>query len=52
MPLEVNNQGWRIEKKGDTYAVAFSIGRGVKKRIPLAIHQASHADTFNLSNHL
>ncbi len=47
LPLEVNNQGWRIEKKGDTYSVAFSIVRGVKKRIPLAIHQSSHTDTLD-----
>ncbi len=47
MPLEVNNQGWRIEKRGDTYSVAFSIIRGVKKRIPLAIHQSNHADTLD-----
>ncbi|WP_009544545.1 RNA-guided endonuclease InsQ/TnpB family protein [Crocosphaera subtropica] len=47
LPLEVNNQGWRIEKKGNTYSVAFSIIRGVKKRIPLAIHQSSHADTLD-----
>ncbi len=47
LPLEVNNQGWRIEKRGDTYSVAFSIIRGVKKRIPLAIHQSSHGDTLD-----
>ncbi len=47
MPLEVNNQGWRIEKKGNVYSVAFSILRGVKKRIPLAIHQSNHADTLD-----
>ncbi len=47
MPLEVNNQGWRIEKKGNIYSVAFSIIRGVKKRIPLAIHQSNHADTLD-----
>ncbi len=47
LPLEVNNQGWRIEKRGDTYSVAFSIIRGVKKRVPLAIHQSNHADTLD-----
>ena len=47
LPLEVNNQGWRIEKKGDTYSVAFSIIRGVKKRIPLAIHQSNHTNTLD-----
>ncbi|MDJ0600001.1 MAG: transposase [Crocosphaera sp.] len=47
LPLEVNNQGWRIERKGGTYSVAFSIIRGVKKRIPLAIHQSSHTDTLD-----
>ena len=47
LPLEVNNQGWHIEKKGNTYSVAFSIVRGVKKRIPLAIHQSNHADVLD-----
>ena len=47
MPLEVNNQGWRIEKKGDIYSVSFSILRGVKKRIPLAIHQSSHTNILD-----
>ncbi len=47
LPLEVNNQGWRIEKKGDIYSVAFSIVRGVKKRIPLAIHQSGHINTLD-----
>ena len=47
LPLEANNQGWCIEKNGDTYSVAFSMTRGVKKRIPLAIHQSSHADVLD-----
>ncbi|MDJ0742619.1 MAG: hypothetical protein QNJ32_04555 [Xenococcaceae cyanobacterium MO_167.B27] len=42
LPLEVNNQGWKIVKTGETYSIGFSIYRGRKKRIPLAIHQASH----------
>ena len=48
MPLEVNNQGWRIEQKGDIYSVSFSILRGVKKRIPLAIHQSSHTNILDI----
>ncbi|MGD1716305.1 RNA-guided endonuclease TnpB family protein [Dapis sp. BLCC M172] len=47
LPLEINNQGWCIQKKGDTYSVAFSIVRGVKKRVPLAIHQSSYAEVLD-----
>ena len=47
LPLEANNQGWRVEKHGDTYSIGFSMVRGVKKRIPLAIHQSNHADVLD-----
>ncbi len=47
LPLEVNNQGWKIVKVGNTYSVSFSWLRGVKKRVPLSIHQSSHADTLD-----
>ncbi len=47
LPLEVNNQGWKIVKVGNTYSVSFSLLRGVKKRVPLSIHQSSHADTLD-----
>ena len=42
LPLEVNNQGWKMVKTGETYSLSFSLYRGRKKRIPLEIHQASH----------
>ncbi len=47
LPLEVNNQGWNIVKVGNTYSLSFSLLRGVKKRVPLSIHQSSHADTLD-----
>jgi len=42
MWLEVNNQGYEVLKSGELYAISFSLYRGRKGRIPLAIHQASH----------
>ena len=47
LPLEVNNQGWKIIKTGDTYSLSFSLYRGRKKRIPLEIHQANHQEILN-----
>ena len=44
LPLETNNQNWTLHKVGDTYSVSFGMLRGVRKRIPLAIHQAVHAE--------
>jgi IS605 OrfB family transposase len=44
LPLEVNNQNWTLHKIGDTFSVSFGILRSVRKRIPLAIHQATHAE--------
>ena len=38
LPLEVNNQGWKITKTGATYSLSFSLYRGRKKRVPLEIH--------------
>ncbi len=42
LPLEVNNQGWKVIKTGKTYCLSFGLYRGRKKRIPLEVHQASH----------
>ena len=47
LPLEVNNQGWKIVKTGETYSLSFSLYRGRKKRIPLEIHQASHQEILD-----
>jgi len=44
MWLEVNNQGYKITKSGELYTVSFSLYRGRKKRIPLEVHQADHAE--------
>ncbi len=42
LPLETNNQNWPLHKVGATYSIAFGLLRGIKKRLPLAVHQASH----------
>jgi putative transposase len=44
LPLETNNQNWTLHKVGMTYSVSFGLLRGVKKRVPLAVHSASHQD--------
>lgn len=43
LPLETNNQNWNLHKNGDTYSVSFGLIRGIKKRVPLEIHQANHS---------
>lgn len=45
--MEVNNQGWKIIKTGETYSLSFSLYRGRKKRIPLEIHQANHQEILD-----
>lgn len=47
MWLEVNNQGYEVLKSGDLYALSFSLYRGRKGRIPLAIHVASHTEVLD-----
>ncbi|MER3479176.1 MAG: transposase [Meiothermus sp.] len=42
LPLETNNQNWTLHKVGETYSIAFGLLRGVKKRVPLAVHQGNH----------
>ena len=42
LPLETNNQNWTLHKVGETDSIAFGVRRGIKKRLPLAVHQASH----------
>lgn len=46
LPLETNNQNWTLHKTGDTFSIAFGIRRGIKKRIPLEVHAASHRNTL------
>ena len=42
LPLETNNQNWTLHRVGNTFSVAFGLLRGVKKRVPLQVHVASH----------
>lgn len=42
LPLETNNQNWTLHKVGDTYSLGFGLQRGIKKRVPLAVHHAGH----------
>ena len=42
LPLETNNQNWTLHKVGGTYSVSFGLLRGIKKRVPLAVHHATH----------
>ena len=42
LPLETNNQNWTLHKVGTTYSISFGLRRGIKKRVPLAVHHASH----------
>ncbi len=44
LPLETNNQNWTLHQTGETFSVAFGIRRGIKKRIPLEVHKASHQE--------
>lgn len=42
LPLETNNQNWTLHKVGETYSLGFGLLRGVKKRVPLAVHSVVH----------
>ena len=44
LPLETNNQNWNIQKVGETYSLLFGLVRGVKKRLPIEVHEASHKE--------
>ncbi len=44
LPLETNNQNWTLHKVGDTFSVSFGLLRGIKKRVPLEVHVASHRE--------
>ncbi len=46
LPIEVNNQGYRVSRQGNLFTVSLSLYRGQKKRIPLAVHSASHQETL------
>lgn len=47
MWLEVNNQNFDVEKKGDLYTLGFNLLRGRKGRIPLEVHSASHTEVLD-----
>jgi len=42
LPLETNNQNWSLHKVGTTYSLGFGLLRGIKKRVPLLIHQSKY----------
>jgi putative transposase len=44
LPLETNNQNWTLHRVGETFSVSFGLLRGIKKRIPLEVHVASHRE--------
>lgn len=43
LPLETNNQNWKLTKVGATYSVVFNLTRDRTKRLPVQIHAAKHA---------
>lgn len=47
LPLETTNQNWTLHHVGATYSISFGLLRGVKKRVPLAVHAASHATVLD-----
>jgi IS605 OrfB family transposase len=51
LPLETNNQNWTLHRVGDTFSVSFGLLRGIKKRIPLEVHAASHRETLEALLH-
>lgn len=46
LPLETNNQNWTLHRVGDTFSLGFGLLRGIKKRVPLEVHAASHKATL------
>ncbi len=36
LPVEVNNQNWKLTKKGDTYSISFPTTKG-EKRVPVTV---------------
>ena len=42
LPLETNNQNWKLHKNGDIFSVSFNVAPKQSKRVPLVVHQASH----------
>lgn len=47
LPLETNNQNWTLHKVGETFSLGFGLLRGVKKRIPLEVHQSCHTKVLD-----
>lgn len=46
LPLETNNQNWTLHRVGDTFSISFGLMRGIRKRIPLEVHSASHREAL------
>ena len=44
LPLETNNQGWKLHKVGNTFSVSFNVTRERSQRVPLKVHCASHRE--------
>lgn len=42
LPLETNHQNWTLREVGDTFSVSFGLLRGIRRRVPLEVHIASH----------
>lgn len=47
LPLETNNQNWSLHKVGETYSLGFGLLRGIKKRVPLEIHQSKYQEILD-----
>lgn len=47
LPLETNNQNWSLYKVGNTYSLGFGLLRGIKKRVPLEIHQSKYQEILD-----
>jgi IS605 OrfB family transposase len=47
LPLETNNQNWKLQKVGETFSVVFNLVRDRTKRIPVNIHQSKHTNILN-----
>ena len=47
LPLETNNQAWKLVKTGDTYSISFNITRIRSNRVPVKVHQSSHVQMLD-----
>jgi putative transposase len=47
LPLEINNQNWKLKKVGETYSVEFNLTRDRSKRLPVRVHESSHREALD-----